>query len=554
MAGGKETPRQKMIGMMYLVLTALLAMNVSKDILKAFVTVNESLERTNANFSDNTTKLMLAFEEAKKDQPSAAPYYLKAIEAKKLTQELFDHMEKLKHRIIAEVADEPGGDTMRLRYLEAKDNYDIPTHSLIGDDERQPVKGAFTASELREKIEALHKRLIDLIKSMQAKEGTKLMEADYKALLAKIETLKPNASGEVEDDIPVSWEMLNFYHLPTAGVITNISKMQADLKNVEGEILSQFSTAAGKRLIKFNTLNAEVVARSSYVQSGESYNADIFLAASSTEFKPDNMQIVLNPTSYDTIKGTVEGGTPVPLVNGVGKLTEVKSTGDQNYKGVIRFKQPDQTFKLYKFESKYTVAAPSVAVSPEKMNVFYIGVDNPVAVSAAGIAPNNLLVTATGGGITLIPKGGGKYSVKATVETKEAKINVAAKTEGGSKAQGSCTFRVKSLPDPVASIGGKKGSADIKKLDAAGMSAVVAKLENFEFETNFKVVSFEFTAIVRGLPVIYAGTGSALTQEMKTALSKVGTGSKIFIDEVKALGPDGKIRNIAGVTLRVVRG
>src|ERR1041385_3095740 len=103
MAGGKETPRQKMIGMMYLVLTALLAMNVSKDILKAFVTVNESLERTNKNFSDNTLNLLKAFEIAKKSEAKAVPYYYKAVEAKKLTQELYEYMEQLKHAIIAEV-------------------------------------------------------------------------------------------------------------------------------------------------------------------------------------------------------------------------------------------------------------------------------------------------------------------------------------------------------------------------------------------------------------------------------------------------------------------
>ncbi|HXB41356.1 MAG TPA: gliding motility protein GldM [Bacteroidia bacterium] len=552
MAGGKETPRQKMIGMMYLVLTALLAMNVSKDILKAFVTVNESLERTNKNFSDNTVRLMKAFEEAKKEEPKAIPYYNKAIEAKKLTQELYEHMEKLKHTIIADVEGGPGGDTLRLRYLEAKDNYDIPTHKLIGDDERQPVKGQFTAAELRDKIQSVHDKLINLVKEMQKNKKTELLKADYDALLSKIETMKPVATGETEDDVPVSWEMLNFYHLPTAGVITNVSKMQADLKNIEGEIISQFSTAAGKMLVKFNRLNAEVVAQSSYVQSGEPYNADIFLAASSTDFKSENMQVIINPVSYDTVSGKVEGGTPLPLVNGVGKLKDAKGVGDQDYKGVIRFKQPNGEFKLYPFEQKYTVAAPSVAVSPEKMNVFYIGVDNPVAISAAGIAPANLLVTASGGGITLKPNGSGKYIVKASTETKEGKINVAARgADGGVKAQGSCTFRVKFLPNPVASVGGKKGFAEVKRLEISGMSAVIAKLENFDFETTFKVTSFDLTAIVRGQPVFFSCKGSVLTDEMKAALSRVSTGSRIFFDNVIAVGPDGKVRNLPGVTLKV---
>jgi gliding motility-associated protein GldM len=551
MAGGKETPRQKMIGMMYLVLTALLAMNVSKDILKAFVTVNESLERTNQNFSDNTLHLLKAFENAKKEEARAVPYYYKAIEAKKITQELYDYMEQLKHAVIAEVEGDPSGDTLRLRYLEAKDNYDIPTHMLIGDDERNPIKGHFTAKELREKITTVHDKLIAMVKEMQKTKKTSFMQADYEALLSKIGSMKPNDTDEMEDDVPVSWELLNFYHLPIAGVITNISKMQSDLKNVEGELISQISLAATKLIVKIDHLNAEVVAQSSYVQAGEPYTADIFLAASSSEFKNENMQVIIDPVSYDTATGKVEGGKSIPLENGIAKLKEAKGTGQQNYKGVIRFKEPNGDFKLYPFESKYTVAAPSVAVSPEKMNVFYIGVDNPVAVSAAGISPDKLIVTANGGGLTLKPSGPGKYIVQAKTETSDAKINVSAKTETGQKAQGTCTFRVKRIPDPVASIGGKRGTADIKRIDAGSLSAVVAKVDNFDFEAPFKITSFELTAMVQGQPQVFTANGPNLTDDMKQALARVRTGSKIFISDVKVVGPEGKVRNIPGITLKV---
>ncbi len=551
MAGGKETPRQKMIGMMYLVLTALLAMNVSKDILKAFVTVNESLERTNVNFSDNNKRLMEAFQRALEDEPKAAAYYEKAIEAKKITQELYDHMEKLKHSIIADVSGDPGGDTLRLRYLEAKDDYDIPTHKLIGDDESQPMKGEFTAADLREKIEKAHDRLIQLVKEMQKGKKTELLKEVYESLLSKISSMKPETHGEMEDDVSVSWEVLNFYHLPTAGVITNISKMQADLKNIESELLSQISEAPGKMKVKFDKLRAEVVSPSSYIQSGDSYNADIFLAASSSSFKSENMQVILNPTKYDTATGEVEGGTPVPLTDGVGRLSEAKGVGDQNYSGVIRFKQPNGEFGLYPFNSKYTVAPPSVAVSPEKMNVFYIGVDNPVAVSAAGVAPGNLVVSGSGGGIALKPNGAGKYIVTATTETLDAKITVASKTTEGVRHQGVSTFRVKRIPDPTAMVGGKKGTSEITRLQASGIGAVIAKLENFDFVTNFKVVSFDFTSVIKGNAVFYQSNSAALTQEMKDKLAKLSTGSKIYFENVKAMGPDGKVREIPGVILKV---
>lgn len=553
--GGKESPRQKMIGMMYLVLTALLAMNVSKDILKAFVTVNESLERTNTNFSDNTTKVMKAFAEAKASNPSAGPYYDKAVEAKKMTDDLFQYIEKLKQELMHHVAEAGGDSLMHLRYIDAKDNYDKPTHLMIGDNERSPKSGEFTAVELREKIVSVHDKLLQMVTNMQKDKKTQLLPDDYEALKKKIEGLKPDAGNETEDGIPITWEILNFYHLPLAGVITNLSKMQADLKNVEAELISQLSGASGKVSIKFNQLTAKVVAPSSYIQAGQPYKADIFLAASSTDFKDENMQVLVGVDSATAAKGgDATGGTKVPLLGGMGKY-EVGTGGQglQTYRGVIKFKKPTGEYDYYPFEQEYMVAAPSVAVSPEKMNVFYIGVDNPIAVSAAGVSPTDLVVSASGGGMTIKPNGaGGKYIIRATSETKDGKISVSAKTKDGTKPQGPpLVFRVKRIPDPVAAVAGKKGTADIKKSEVSGAGGVIALLEGFDFQANFVVTSFDFTAVIKGQAVAYSGQGPGLTGDMKSALGKVSTGSKIFIDNVKAKGPDGSVRSIPGVTLKV---
>ena len=169
--GGKESPRQKMINLMYLVLTALLAMNVSKDILKAFVTVNENMERTNSNFDRNTKKVFLAFEDAAKSNPSAIPYLEKAKEAAKLINEQYEHIEKLKQKIINET-EQNGTDTTRLKYADKKDNYDAPTHLMIGDDETKPLDGEFTAVDLRKRLNSLHDNLLKMPDDMQKNEKT----------------------------------------------------------------------------------------------------------------------------------------------------------------------------------------------------------------------------------------------------------------------------------------------------------------------------------------------------------------------------------------------
>jgi len=547
--GGKETPRQKMIGLMYLVLTALLAMNVSKDILKAFVTVNDNLERTNKNFDNNTQKVLKAFDESAKSNPSALPYYKRAQEATKLTKEVFEYIEKVKHHVIDETEKMEKKDTLRLKYANAKDNYDAPTHIMIGDDETKPKTGEMTASELRGKLNGLHDKLLAMVDAMQKDKTTQFLPDDYKALKEKIGTLKVTDPTETEDGAKQTWEIFNFYHLPLAGVVTNLSQMQSDIKNVESEIVSQFSGASGKIAIKFNQLRAAVVAPSSYIQAGQKYVADIFIAASSSDFKEENMQILLGVDSAAAAGGNA--GTPVPLVNGVGKY-EVGTGGQgvQTYKGVIKFKKPTGEFSYYPFEQEYTVAAPSATVSADQMNVFYVGVVNPVSVSAAGIAPSELSISASGGGAKFTSKGGGSYEFTFS-SPGECNISVSAKTKDGVKPQGTKKFRVKPLPAPVPNIGGKSGSTEMKKSELAVIGGVGANAPGFDFKANYIVLSFEVTGSVKGTTKFTSCPGNNMTAEAKSILSQAGIGSKVFIDNIKVKCPDGSIKTGSPISIKV---
>lgn len=550
--GGKETPRQKMIGLMYLVLTALLAMNVSKDILKAFVTVNDNLERTNRNFDTNTQKVLKAFDESSKSNPSALPYFKKAQEANKLTHEVFEYIEKVKHHVIDETEKMEKKDTLRLKYANAKDNYDAPTHIMIGDDETKPKTGEMTASELRGKLNGLHDKLIAMIDGMQKEKSTQFLPDDYKALKEKIGTLKVVDPTETEDGAKQTWEIFNFYHLPLAGVVTNLSQMQSDIKNVESEIVSQFSGASGKIAIKFNQLSAKVVAPSSYIQAGQPYKADIFIAASSSDFKEENMQIIVGVDSAAAVKGGT--GTVVPLVNGMGKY-EVATGGQglQTYSGVIKFKKPTGEYDYYPFTQEYMVAAPAVAVEAEKMNVFYIGVENPIAVSAAGVSPTDLLVNPSGGGVTKTGGAGGKFVLKFT-SPGECLISVSAKTKDGTKPQGPPKkFRVKKIPDPVAKIGGKIGNGilEFKKLELASIGGVVAEVPGFEFDAKFIVKSFIVSAVVKGALKEFTCNGNSLSSEAKGVIQGLSAGSKLYFENIKASGPDGSLRTLPNVSIKV---
>jgi gliding motility-associated protein GldM len=400
-----------------------------------------------------------------------------------------------------------------------------------------------TATELKGKLESLFTSIVSVMDKMQADPKTKLYPADYEQLKKKISSLKPESSGEEEDGVKMGWESENFYHLPEGAVVCNLNKTAADLKSLEAEMLGVFSSASGKLAIKFDHIVARVVAPSSYIQAGQPYEAAIFLAASSSKLGQGDMEIIMGIDS--TAAATGGKGELVPLLNGEGAYSVGTSAeGDKEYKGVIKYKNPDGTFKYYPFAGEYKVAKAAATVSADQMNVFYAGVPNPVSASAAGISPADISVSATGAGVRITPKGAGKYEFSFS-GTGECMVTVTAKTKDGSKPQGPpIKFRVKPLPKPELKIGGKFAPAEMKKSDLSTVGAFGAGANGFDFAANYVVLSYEVIGKVKG-KIVPGNTvnGSALTGEASTIFKGCDPNSKIYID-AKIKGPDGKITSV----------
>lgn len=544
MGGGKETPRQKMIGMMYLVLTALLAMNVSKQILHGYVAVNESIEIAKENMHENNERLFKAFEDMATNTAAAKPYLEKAKLAQKEIEDTYKYIGEIRTKVIAatEKKDEKTADTMRLEMMEKTgqiDNYDAPSGFLIGSEAASPKTGPYTANELKGKLKGLHDKLVGIVEDMQKDPKIKLPKDDYEALKKKLKAVEPDETPFMEGNVKFGWEAKNFYHLPEAAVVTTLNKMQADLKNVEADILQVFSGASGKLAIKFDAIKARVVAPSSYIQAGQPYEADIFLAASSSKLAAGDMEIIIGVDSAAAAGGAK--GTLVPIVSGEGKYSVgTGGEGDQTYKGVIKYKNPDGTFKFYPFEQSYKVAKSGATVSADQMNVFYAGVPNPVTAAAAGISPADISVSASGGGVRVAPKGNGKYEFTFT-GTGECMVSVSAKTKDGVKSQGPpIKFRVKPLPKPELKIGGKFAPQEMKKNELSMVAGLGAGANGFDFQANFTVLSYEVTGKGKGKLAQEAGTGNNLSAAAAKILKDADVNTKIYID-AKVKGPDGKI-------------
>jgi gliding motility-associated protein GldM len=541
MAGGKLPPRQKMIGMMYLVLTALLAMNVSKEIINAFVVMNTGLEITNKNTKNKNEIVYSAFEASlQNDETKTRPFWQKAQTVKKSTDELVAYIRELKGEILihAQPMSKEVADTFPLRKIDKLDDYDTPTHFMVGSD---PSNVTGKSKDLKLKMEEYKKALLALLgpKDKAAIEGT----------LDK--GLYTGTSFNQSEEKYVSWEWYNFYHLPIAAAVANLTKIQNDVRNAEGDVISLLYKNVSAADFKFDNISAKVIAASSYVVQGEEYSADVFVAASSSTQNP---VVILAKEGgvVDTLTGMIKGpadSTSVKVAGGIGKFTTKDGKmGLNDWSGVIKVKAPDGSYKRYPFKSSYRMAPPSISVSPDKMNVFYLGVDNPVTVGAAGFANDDLVVSGQG---VSISKSGKGYVARPQSGNKDCKITVSAKTTSGTKNLGSVPFRIKQIPTPLGLVAGKTGDDNISKGELGLIGAVSAKLEGFDFDLPFPVVAFDVTTISSsGLLITKSASGAILSEDMKKMLKGAKAAQRFAFENMKVRMPDGTTRKIPGVTLK----
>jgi len=522
MSGGKETPRQKMIGMMYLVLTALLAMNISKDVLLAFVTIEEGLNETNKNSDGKNASLYKTFDSELANDPNRVkPLKDKADKIRKAADALCKAVDKARAKVF--FASEGGklteqqADTFHLEFSSAKDNYDIPTHVLVGE----PEHPTGVAVELKKQIEDFRKLCFATVPK-EDMAGFK-MGLDTKDV------------QDHHEGLTIPWEVSMFNHTTIAASMALLASVKNEVKTAEGDVVNILLKKITADIVRVDVIEAKVVAPTSYILAGEKYQADIFVSAHSSTQDP---------------KITVGGG-PVKVEGGVGKYeVSTSAEGLKEYKGVIQVKGPDGKMKDYPFEGAYMVAKPAMAVSPTKMNVFYIGVDNPVDITVAGAAPTDVVATLTGAPGTINSLGQGHYIVKVSPGGSKCSINVAIKKDKGTKSMGAMEFRVKKVPSPLASFAGITGDGTASKGELEAAGGVVPKLEDFVFDLKFPVVSWVMSMMVNGVYVDEKATGPAKTANMVTMLGKAKTGGKILIEQVQVQAPDG-IRKVPGCVIKV---
>jgi gliding motility-associated protein GldM len=333
-----------------------------------------------------------------------------------------------------------------------------------------------------------------------------------------------------------------------------MTKMQGDIRNAESEMIRYLFNQIEARSFKFNKLDATIIPNSNYIIKGNEYKAEVFIAAFDTTQEPE---ILIGQTQ--AVKGT-DGHIEYQMVGKYDKLKIDPKTkkgifqriggtlGTNRWSGLIKLKATDGTWIQKPFKEEFTVAEPNVVISPTKMNVFYIGVENPVDISVPGVPADKIFATTTNG---IIPKvGKGWISKPNQVGNAFVEVYVDLEGNGKRKKMGYMEFRVKNIPDPVAKVAGmKSGKIDKKSLMEQAM--VLADLEGFDFDAKFVVTEFTVSCKIKGFDKQSYVKSYKISDDQRQIFASANKGDKIFFTEIMAIGPDGKPRELNGIILTI---
>jgi gliding motility-associated protein GldM len=544
-----KEPRQQMINMMYLVLTALLALNVSAEILNAFKLVKDGLHTSNEAIEGKNTATMASFQKSMENDPKkTGPFFEDAQKVRTMTSEFITYVDEIETQLIKESGEYEDAEKTELK---GKKNVDVTTRLMV-----DKKKGA----ELKDKISELKNNLVNLpsLKNLGDAEREEVLRN-----LTLNADFDPN-SKSVKRLGKKTWEDYNFGRVPVIAVVTLLEKFKGDAKNSEAAILDKLYSKIDAASYKFDELSAKVIAPTSYILAGAEYTADIFVSATSSTQNPEvfigrfNNQVKLGANGkLETVKTEqmplADGYQTLKVEAGYGKFSDkTSSLGVKEVTGAVRVKKPQgDGFEYFPFKFEYTVAQAGVVVSPDKMNVFYIGVDNPVSISVPGFPAEKVTASISSG--TIASAGaGGKYTVKVTQPGK-ANVTVSAKQlDGSTKAMGAVEFRVKRVPDPIAKIADQPGGS-ISASKFKVQRGMIAVLENFDFDIRFQIVGFEMTYGAKRQDLVSARTNAPLfDSKMLDFINRAKPGDVFYFDDIKAKGPDGTTRKLPSIAFKLI--
>lgn len=499
-----------MINLMYIILTAMLALNVSSDVLNGFSQVQESLQKTSDNLTAKNAAQFIYLQQLYEDNPQkVGPWLAAGTKVQQQSDSLYKAIEACKVAI-ARQADGPQGN---YRNLVNDDNLEAAAAWMLNPVTQRGKK-------LRQSIDAYAAFVAQYITDPEKK----------KAMLQVLSTAVKPLKGTVG---PTTWEQVHFENMPTIAAITFLTHLQTSVRQAESEAMSSIINAIDMGDVRVNSFGAYVIPQSTMIMQGGRYSADIVLAAVDTTKRPRVF-----------VGGREIKGGHYEFVPG--------GTGTFDYSGYIEVLKADGSYSKYPFKSSYTVIEPMATISPTMMNVLYAGIDNPISISAPGVPMSAISASISNGSLT---RSGDHWVARSSSVGAEATISVTANMDGRTTNLGSMKFRVRKLPDPLPFIAFKDASGQtqhykgsprrISKAALRNAGGVGAALDDGILNITYQVVSFStiyFDSMGNAIPENSAGAHFSARQIEQIRRLKVG--QRLLVSGVKAKGPDGITRDI----------
>ncbi|WP_029904011.1 gliding motility protein GldM [Prevotella sp. 10(H)] len=504
-----QMTRQKMINLMYLVFIAMLALNVSTEVLDGFVLVNDNLQENIEVTNARNKQIYTDIDEAYTSNPEKAKTgYDISQDIRRKTDSLFNYIQYLKQ----EIAKKSDGADADIDNLKSKDNLDASSEVMIS-----PVGGQ--GNKLKGLIDEYRDGILVLISDNAKKD-----------VVSKTLSTEPNERARKDGK---SWLQASFDRMPSIAAITFLSELQVNVRQAEGEVLNNLIQNIDIKDLRVNQLSAFVVPQSNMVMRGTNYSAQIIMAAVDTTQRPT---IVVNGKELPKEK------------NGLYEFNAT-GTGKQSFNGYIEMMDRSGLPLRREFKQEYTVMEPMATVAPLLMDVLYSGIPNQVSISVPGVAVSDVSASALDGG-TLTSSGNGLWVATPSSAKIGQKfvIAVTAKVNGVSQIVARKEFRIRPLPPALAYIEYNDANGSPRKFRKGALSRAVilnspgikASIDDGILDIQFTVLSFRtysFDAMGNTTPEL--SNGASFSQRQIEQIRRMNRGTRFFIGDIKVKGPDG---------------
>ena len=500
MAGGKQSPRQKMVNLMYLVFICMLALNMSKEVLAAFGLMNEKLETSNVKTSESNLAFLSGLETKKGENPEKfGELYEKATKIKELSKEYFDYLEGLKSEMMKNVED--------------------PTDYTVMDKSDYLDGKFFQGDNLSEGGQEFMKRINDYRTQVSAILPENMAEVKA-SVKSRFQTGDADGKVEKRDGTKQDWINYQYEGFPLVASLTKLTALQADIKSTEEDALKSMLAGQLTSEVSMTNYTTLLEQEKSAFYSGEKFSGSVVLGRKDATTKPNEVNLTLDGRKLSE-------GSDYEIKDGQVKLlVSAGAPGDHKIEGNLVFMQDGERTEVPVSSTFATISKPNAAlIAADKMNVVYRGVANPMSISIPGIPNNKVSASAPG----LSKREGSKYIMNPGTG-RSVTITASGTLPDGQKVSSKSEFRIKDIPRPASTIRGESGSVKMPRNNLE-ISTIGAILEDFDFDLKLAVSGFSFK--VPGQPTVKVN-GNKLDARAKSALKRAKRGDAVQIFDVQA--------------------